>query len=161
MAWAVATCLGWAFVLTLTFPRMLLVMGPQGAFGFYAGLNVIALVMIFLWYVQPTFHLLTSQSPFTSLIRNHPLTTQLYRMPETKQRTLEELDYVFAVPTRTHMKYQTGTVLPWFIKRYIFRQKVECPELYKFDEHIAEEQRTGSIIGGYRSGSRSEGKNTL
>ena len=67
MAWAVATCLGWAFVLTLTFPRMLQVMGPQGAFGFYAGLNVIALVMIFLWYVPSCFPM---KSPFAFSIRN-------------------------------------------------------------------------------------------
>jgi MFS family permease len=58
MAWAVATCLFWAAVLSITFPRMLAAMTPVGAFGFYAGLNIIALIMIFLW------------------------------LPETKQRTL-------------------------------------------------------------------------
>lgn len=36
MAWAVAVCLGWAAVLSITFPRMLAVMTPTGAFGFYA-----------------------------------------------------------------------------------------------------------------------------
>jgi hypothetical protein len=30
MAWAVATCLFWAAVLSITFPRMLAVMTPQG-----------------------------------------------------------------------------------------------------------------------------------
>jgi MFS family permease len=35
MGFSVAVCLGWAFVLSLTFPRMLEVMGPTGAFGFY------------------------------------------------------------------------------------------------------------------------------
>lgn len=55
-------------------------------------------------------------------------------LPETKQRSLEELDYVFAVPMRTHMKFQTGQVLPWWIKRYVFMRKgAECPELYKFE----------------------------
>jgi hypothetical protein len=49
MAWAVATCLFWAAVLSITFPRMLAVMSPQGAFGFYAALNVTAFFMIFLW----------------------------------------------------------------------------------------------------------------
>ena len=34
MAWAVATCLFWAAVLSITFPRMLAAMTPQGAFGF-------------------------------------------------------------------------------------------------------------------------------
>jgi len=36
MAWAVATCLGWAAVLGITFPRMIVAMTPTGAFGFYA-----------------------------------------------------------------------------------------------------------------------------
>ena len=58
------------------------------AFGFYAGLNVVALVLIFLF------------------------------LPETKQRTLEELDYVFAVPTSKHVSYQVNKTLsrpghPW------------------------------------------------
>ncbi|KAL4795583.1 hypothetical protein BDV19DRAFT_167127 [Aspergillus venezuelensis] len=107
MAWAVATCLGWAAVLGITFPRMIDAMTPTGAFGFYAGLNVIALVMIFLW------------------------------VPETKQRTLEELDYIFAVPTRTHMHYQVCKVLPWWFKKYVLHQKTaQLEPLYKFD-HVA------------------------
>lgn len=56
-------------------------------------------------------------------------------MPETKQRTLEELDYVFAVPTRTHMNFQATKMLPWFVKTYILRRKgLKAPELYKFDD---------------------------
>lgn len=47
MAWAVSTCLFWAAVLSLTWPRMVAAMTPTGAFGFYAGLNVTAFVMIF------------------------------------------------------------------------------------------------------------------
>lgn len=102
MSWAVATNNFWAAVLSLTFPRMLQAFSPQGAFGFYAGLNVMALVMIYLW------------------------------LPETKERSLEELDYVFAVSTRQHMKYQVKEVLPWWIKRWIFMQKgAVCPELYR------------------------------
>jgi hypothetical protein len=33
-------------------------------------------------------------------------------VPETKQRTLEELDYVFGVPTRIHIHYQLFKALP-------------------------------------------------
>ena len=83
MSWAVATNKFWAAVLSLTFPRMLGAFGPQGSFGFYAALNIIALIAIFLF------------------------------LPETKERTLEELDYVFAVPTRQHAKFQTTQVVPW------------------------------------------------
>jgi len=104
MSWAVATNNFWASVLSLTFPRMLSAMKPTGAFGFYAGLNLVALVLIFLF------------------------------VPETKQKTLEELDYVFAVPDRKHAAYQLGTVLPWWTKRWIFWQRTAtCPDLYHYD----------------------------
>jgi hypothetical protein len=55
-------------------------------------------------------------------------------VPETKQRTLEELDYIFAVPTRTHMNYQIKKALPYFINRWILRRKDAVLEpLYQFD----------------------------
>jgi hypothetical protein len=55
-------------------------------------------------------------------------------VPETKQRTLEELDYIFAVPTRTHMSYQMKKALPYFINRWILRRKDAVLEpLYQFD----------------------------
>ena len=111
MAWAVATNNFWAAVLSLTFPSMLTAMTPTGAFGFYAGLNIVALILIFLF------------------------------VPETKQKSLEELDYVFAVPMRRHSKYQAGTVLPWWTRRYVFLQKgSKCPPLYR-------EQDSGVIKG--------------
>lgn len=105
MSWAVATNNFWAAVLSLTFPRMLQALTPTGAFGFYAGLNIIALLMIFFW------------------------------LPETKERSLEELDYIFAVPTRQHMKYQVTQVLPWWCKRWLLFQKgAVCPELYRMEK---------------------------
>ncbi|KAG6011854.1 hypothetical protein E4U43_008075 [Claviceps pusilla] len=101
MSWAVATNNFWASVLSLTFPRMLIAMTPTGAFGFYAGLNLVALVLIFLF------------------------------VPETKQKTLEELDYVFAVPDRTHARYQLGIVLPWWCRRWLLGRRGEkCPPLH-------------------------------
>lgn len=114
MSWAVATNNFWAAVLSLTFPRMLIALKPQGAFGFYAALNILALILIFLF------------------------------LPETKQRSLEELDYVFAVPTRTHAHYQLMQVLPWWFKRYVlFKKGAPCPELYKFDTAGSESERYG------------------
>jgi len=111
MGFAVATCLFWASVLSITFPLMLTALGVVGAFGFYAGLNIIAFCMIFLF------------------------------VPETKQRTLEELDYVFAVPTRTHMSYQLTKALPWWIKHYIFMRKGSVLEpLYHFDSPVGQSQ---------------------
>ncbi|KIL64192.1 hypothetical protein M378DRAFT_11588 [Amanita muscaria Koide BX008] len=105
MAWAVSTCLFWASALSLTFPRMVGALTVTGAFCFYAGLNVLAFVMIF------------------------------FLVPETKQRTLEELDYVFAVPTSKHASYQFTTFLPYWIKRWVlFRRDAELQPLYNFDE---------------------------
>jgi hypothetical protein len=113
MAFAVATNNFWAAVLSLTLPRMLSAFTEVGTFGFYAGLNFLAFWMIFFW------------------------------MPETKQRTLEELDYIFAVPTRTHMKYQSGTVAPYWVKTYLLRRKgLPEPKLYKFDEVDLAPKRT-------------------
>ncbi|KAK1624693.1 hypothetical protein BDP81DRAFT_106492 [Colletotrichum phormii] len=101
MSWAVATNNFWASVLSLTLPRMLIAMTSTGVFCFYAGLNLVALALIFLF------------------------------VPETKQKSLEELDYVFSVPERTHASYQLKTVLPWWIKRWVFQKKgARCPDLY-------------------------------
>jgi hypothetical protein len=97
--------------------------GDVGAFGFYAGLNVCALVMIF--FLMPGTDISFSNNFFF-------LQPFLYK--ETKQRTLEELDYVFAVPTSRHISYQAKTFLPYFIRRYIFFRKVELKPLYNFDE---------------------------
>lgn len=118
MSWAVATNNFWAFILTLTFPRILYYFTATGAFAFYAALNIVAFVLIFLF------------------------------LPETKQRTLEELDYVFAVPTRTHARYQLSVALPWWVRRYVGRRKGErCPELYSFEVHEEEEGSEGKSTG--------------
>lgn len=129
MAWAVATNNFWAAILSLTFPYMLRAFTPQGAFGFYAGLNLIAFVLIFLF------------------------------LPETKQRSLEELDYVFGVPTRTHAKFQLTQVLPWWIRRYIFRRKGgTCPELYKVSETTESQSDEVQDLGEVLSVSAAEDK---
>lgn len=105
MSWAVATNNFWATVVSLTFPRQLRAFGVTGAFGFYAAMNALAFVMIFLW------------------------------LPETKQRSLEQLDYVFGISTRRHMNYQLTQSLPWWFKKFILRRKnVECEELYHFED---------------------------
>ena len=114
MGFAVATCLFWAAVLGMTFPFLLKEASVVGAFGVYAGFNLVALVMIFFW------------------------------VPETKQRTLEELDYVFAVPTKRFGAYQLTEALPWFIKRWVFWQrKAELRPLYQFDKQKKREVGEG------------------
>ena len=109
MSWAVATCLFYAAILSISLPAMLETMKVIGVFGFYAGLNVLAFVMIFMF------------------------------VPETKQRTLEELDYVFAVPTRKNIHYHVTKTIPHWIQRYVFFNKNHKLEpLYNFDEGIVD-----------------------
>ncbi|KAI9147606.1 putative polyol transporter 2 [Paramyrothecium foliicola] len=104
MSFAVATCLFWAAVLGTSFPFILKSFQTVGAFGLYAGFNVLAFFMILLW------------------------------VPETMQRTLEELDWVFAVPTTKFMRYQVFTAVPWWFKRYVFFQRNAVKEpLYSFE----------------------------
>ncbi|KAB8337295.1 hypothetical protein FH972_021596 [Carpinus fangiana] len=108
MGFGVATTLFWSSVLAISFPRILTAFTPTGAFGFYAGLNVLAFIMIFFF------------------------------MPETKQRTLEELDYVFAVPGSRFINYQTKKAVPYFIQHHVLRRKnVKLEPLYHF-EGVAE-----------------------
>ncbi|KAM0419063.1 hypothetical protein ACHAPT_012002 [Fusarium lateritium] len=97
MAWAVCINNTFAGVLGLTFPKMQNVMTPTGAFGFYAGLNLVAWFMIFCF------------------------------VRETKQMTLEEIDQVFSVPTKSFISYELRVWLPYFIKRHVLRQKIEKP----------------------------------
>jgi hypothetical protein len=67
---------------------------------------------------------------------------------ETKQRTLEELDYVFAVPTRTFAKYQTTKWLPYMIKRYIlFQRHAKLEPLYHFDKVEHHHETEGKTEG--------------
>lgn len=56
-------------------------------------------------------------------------------VPETMKRTLEELDWVFGVPTRKFAKYQLTVTLPWWFKRYVFFQRHATREpLYEFEK---------------------------
>lgn len=97
MAWAVCINNTFAGILSLTFPRMQAVMTPTGAFGFYAGLNLIAWFMIFCF------------------------------VRETKQLTLEELDQVFSVPTKAFIGHELKVSTPYFIKRHILRRRIPKP----------------------------------
>lgn len=97
MAWAVCINNTFAGVLSLTFPRMVSVMTQTGAFGFYAGLNLIAWFMIFCF------------------------------VRETKQLTLEELDQVFSVPTKQYLHYEITQSVPYFINKTVLRRNVPKP----------------------------------
>ena len=57
-------------------------------------------------------------------------------MPETKGKTLEELDQVFSVPTKFHAKYGLRQI-PYFFKRYVLRKPVQPEILYEQDNSSA------------------------
>ncbi|CAO2648164.1 Nn.00g090860.m01.CDS01 [Neocucurbitaria sp. VM-36] len=98
-------------ILVLTFPSLLKKFTPTGAFCFYTGLNILALVLIF------------------------------FLVPETKQRTLEELDFIFGVPTKKHMAYQVKTWFPWWVKRYVFwRKDAKLEQFYHSGEVVSRER---------------------
>ncbi|KAJ9611716.1 hypothetical protein H2200_004900 [Cladophialophora chaetospira] len=104
MAWSVAVNAFGASILALTFPYMLVAFTPTGAFGFYCGLNILAFILIYLF------------------------------VPETKALTLEELDYVFALPTQKFVEYEIKEALPYYVQRYLLWKTAKLRPLYDFSE---------------------------
>lgn len=67
-------------------------------------------------------------------------------MPETKARSLEELDAVFSVPTREQAAHGLKQV-PWFFQRYILRRDVHLKPLIDFEKAHADANED-EIFGG-------------
>ena len=91
------------FVVAITFPRLLGAFRPQGAFGWYAGWNVIGFVLILLF------------------------------LPETKALSLEELDQVFSVPTHIHAAYQIKSLKYNIRKYVFRIKEEPLPPLYEHE----------------------------
>ncbi|KAM0456804.1 hypothetical protein ACHAPV_007095 [Trichoderma viride] len=100
-SWAIAVNLGFAGVLSIAFPIIDSGVKAAGALCIFAILNVVAFVLVFLL------------------------------VEETKRRTLEELDHIFAVSKRKFMRYQLFDNLPWLIRCRLFGSKQPKPELYE------------------------------
>ncbi|KAJ7641857.1 hypothetical protein FB45DRAFT_785998 [Roridomyces roridus] len=107
MSFATATTWFFNFVLSITFPSLLTAFKPQGAFGWYAAWCCI------LWFLILLF------------------------VPETKGRTLEELDQVFSVPLRTHAAYGLRQI-PYGFRKFVLRQNVRPEKLYEEDNDSTE-----------------------
>lgn len=106
----IATTWFFNFVLSVTWPSLLAAFTSQGAFGWYAAWNIIG------WWLILMF------------------------LPETKGKTLEELDQVFSVPTHVHAAYGLRQI-PYFIRRYILRQTHLKPEkLYEREDPSEKDQ---------------------
>ncbi|KAL4784072.1 hypothetical protein BJX76DRAFT_357402 [Aspergillus varians] len=103
MALATATTWLFNFVLAITWPSLRMAFTDQGAFSWYAGWCIVG------WWMVLMF------------------------MPETKGKTLEELDQVFSVSTRFHARYGLRQI-PYFFKRHVLRQSVQPEILYEPDD---------------------------
>ncbi|KAF5709948.1 myo-inositol transport ITR1 [Fusarium mundagurra] len=98
---AISINLFFAGLLTILLPRINAVFEMAGTLGFFAGLNIVAFVLIF-FFVE-----------------------------ETKQLTLEELDTVFNNPKSRFAHYQLTKRLPFLSKRYLlWRKDAERPLAY-------------------------------
>jgi hypothetical protein len=98
MSLATATTWFFNFILAVTWPSMLEAFKPQGGFGWYAGWNIVGFFLV------------------------------LFFVPETKEKTLEELDGVFDVPLRRQAAFGAKQFV-YFWRRYVFRQDVAKPVL--------------------------------
>ncbi len=108
MAYATAVLWFFNFVVAITFPRLLSAFRAQGAFGWYAGWNVIGFILI------------------------------LFFLPETKALSLEELDQVFSVPTRIHAAYQLKALPHNIKKYIFRMKVKPLPPLYVHEGAIGE-----------------------
>lgn len=142
MSWAVATNNFWATVVSLTFPRQLRAFGSVGAFGFYAAMNFVAFIMIFLWLPE------TKQRSLEGMFKSPVFHIHIGRNELFANHFVTELDYVFAVPTRRHMNYQVGTVAPYWFKTVILRRKgLQSPTLYRFDQYSDRSASNAGVKG--------------
>lgn len=103
MSLATATTWFFNFLLSITWPSLQTGLTNTGAFSFYATWNLIGWGLVLLF------------------------------LPETKGKTLEELDQVFSVPTHEHAAYGIRQI-GYFFKRFILRQHVEPERLYEQDD---------------------------
>lgn len=94
MAFATATTWCFNFILSLTWPALEQAFTATGAFSFYAAWNFFGWVFAY------------------------------FCLPETKERTLEELDTVFSLRTRDHARYYLA-ILPWYFRKHVLRGDVE------------------------------------
>lgn len=91
MSLATATTWFFNFLLSVTWPSLLAAWGPQAAFAFYAAWNLVG------WFAV------------------------LLLVPETKGRSLEDLDAVFSIPTKVHVA--RGLLQLQSVCRYICRRR--------------------------------------
>lgn len=109
MSFAVFTNMLGLGLLTLFVPIITVKVSHAGLLGIFAGLNVVAFVLIF-FFVRETAGATLGRTAGSMHFMS-----------------LEELNYVFGVSTKKHAIYQYRTVLPWIWRYYVRRDK-GCPD---------------------------------
>ncbi|KAI1099970.1 hypothetical protein F4804DRAFT_349004 [Jackrogersella minutella] len=99
-SFAIAINLLFAGLIQMFFPRVYSGLKDGGSLGLFAGLNFLAFVLVFLF------------------------------VEETKRRSLEDLDLIFAVRKRDFVRHQLTRYLPWFFRHHVLRRPMEKPSLY-------------------------------
>ncbi|KAH6891067.1 hypothetical protein B0T10DRAFT_605400 [Thelonectria olida] len=126
-AWAISINLLFAGLLAMFFPNIISGLHNGGTLGLFSGLNMVALVLVFLL------------------------------VEETKRRNLEDLDLIFAVSKRRFMSFQIQVYLPWLFRRGFLGSKETEPQFYRdliWDPERPDDKRPR--IGGEPVGSLEE-----
>ncbi|OTA57853.1 hexose transporter [Hypoxylon sp. EC38] len=116
---SLATATTWLFnsVISLTWPALTQAWTNQGAFSWYAAWNIVGFFLV------------------------------LFFVPETKEKTLEELDAVFSVPLRKFMRYGLAQFF-YFWGHYVLRRDIAAPKVphatdeIEYTEHQFSKEKT-------------------
>ncbi|RDW80383.1 hypothetical protein BP5796_05081 [Coleophoma crateriformis] len=114
MSWACFWNFSLAGVLALTVPQLTQAMGSTGLLCMFAGLDAVAFILV--WLLVPGTAEVT---------------------------TLEDMNYVFGVPTRRHVQYQVREVLPWVLG---CGEKRKPAPLYRWEKQ--RQRATRAIVNG-------------
>lgn len=111
-----ATCWGFNFILSLTWPALVQAFTEQGAFGWYAAWNFFGWVYCY------------------------------FLLPETKNLTLEELDTVFDVGNKDFARYYKRKLPWYLQKKILRRDVEPMEPLYELHDEMPDGmQQTGRI----------------
>lgn len=103
-------------MLALTVPSLTKAIGQTGLLGLFAGLDALAFLLVWLF------------------------------VPGTAEvTTLEDMNYVFGVPTRRHVEYQLREVLPWWIGRLLGKKNKKPAPLYRWQRQKQRREMVSSV----------------
>lgn len=106
MSSSTAITWGFNFILSLTWPQLVVSFGDTGAFCWYGAWNIFGWVFAY------------------------------FMLPETKGLTLEELDGVFSMKNREHSGYYFRKLQWYINKHLLGRDVAPFPPLYDFEENL-------------------------